>query len=114
MGGPDGGLIAGGCRGPRAGRGRAAGSQGDSGIYVDELQDDLNNQLLGCNLEVDGDFGELTDDAVRDYQRSRALDETRYEARSSRRVVIADVCVNLLQIGLRRPGEPNPHTFRCS
>ena len=34
LGGPDGGLAAGGCRDARAGRGRAARRQGDSGIYA--------------------------------------------------------------------------------
>jgi peptidoglycan hydrolase-like protein with peptidoglycan-binding domain len=47
--------------------------EGDDGVYVIELQGDLNRELEGCNLEEDGDFGNLTDEAVRDYQRSRAL-----------------------------------------
>jgi hypothetical protein len=47
--------------------------EGDEGPYVVVLQEDLNRELEGCNLEEDGDFGSLTDEAVRDYQRSRAL-----------------------------------------
>jgi hypothetical protein len=47
--------------------------EGDEGVYVIELQTDLNRELEGCNLDADGDFGSLTDEAVRDYQRSRAL-----------------------------------------
>jgi N-acetylmuramoyl-L-alanine amidase len=47
---------------------------GDEGPYVVELQSDLNIELEGCNLTVDGDFGSLTEEAVYDYQRSRGLD----------------------------------------
>jgi len=48
--------------------------KGDEGPYVKELQQDLNAQLADCNLDVDGDFGSLTDTAVRNYQGSRGLD----------------------------------------
>jgi N-acetylmuramoyl-L-alanine amidase len=48
--------------------------EGDEGVYVEELQADLNDELENCDLDVDGDFGNLTDEAVRDYQRSRGLD----------------------------------------
>lgn len=48
--------------------------KGDTGPYVVELQGDLNTELAGCHLVVDGDFGSLTDSAVRDYQASRGLD----------------------------------------
>jgi hypothetical protein len=48
--------------------------KGDEGPYVSELQKSLNDELAGCHLVVDGDFGGATDTAVRDYQRSRALD----------------------------------------
>lgn len=48
--------------------------KGDEGPYVEELQRDLNRELANCHLIVDGDFGSATDTAVRDYQRSRALD----------------------------------------
>jgi hypothetical protein len=47
--------------------------KGDEGSYVSELQGQLNDQLDGCDLTVDGDFGSGTDGAVRDYQRSRGL-----------------------------------------
>ena len=48
--------------------------KGDHGPWVSELQADLNQELAGCNLQVDGDFGSMTDEAVRDYQGSRGLD----------------------------------------
>jgi len=48
--------------------------KGDKGTYVKELQGSLNSQLAGCNLVVDGDFGNLTDQAVRNFQKTRALD----------------------------------------
>jgi N-acetylmuramoyl-L-alanine amidase/Putative peptidoglycan binding domain len=47
--------------------------KGDEGLFVSKLQSDLNDQLAGCRLVVDGDFGSATDSAVRDYQYSRAL-----------------------------------------
>jgi peptidoglycan hydrolase-like protein with peptidoglycan-binding domain len=47
---------------------------GDEGPYVSEAQADLNRELEGCDLHVDGDFGSLTEEAVYDYQRSRGLD----------------------------------------
>jgi hypothetical protein len=48
--------------------------KGDEGPFVEDLQDDLNRELEGSDLTVDGDFGALTEDAVMDYQRSRGLD----------------------------------------
>jgi hypothetical protein len=48
--------------------------KGDEGPYVLELQAELNDQLEGCRLVVDGDFGSGTEAAVKDYQRSRMLD----------------------------------------
>jgi hypothetical protein len=41
---------------------------------VSEAQADLNRELEGCDLHVDGDFGSLTEEATYDYQRSRGLD----------------------------------------
>lgn len=49
--------------------------KGDEGPYVTELQGDLNKELAGCRLTVDGDFGSATEQAVIDYQRSRGLDD---------------------------------------
>lgn len=49
-------------------------SKGDSGPYVIELQNDLNMQLDGCRLDVDGDFGSATEEAVIDYQLTRGLE----------------------------------------
>lgn len=47
--------------------------KGDDGVYVRELQEDLNSQNA-AGLDVDGDFGSMTDSAVRNYQGSRGLD----------------------------------------
>jgi N-acetylmuramoyl-L-alanine amidase len=48
--------------------------KGDKGPWVEELQHELNRELEGCHLTVDGDFGGATDSAVRSYQGSRGLD----------------------------------------
>jgi len=47
--------------------------KGDYGPYVKELQLDLNEQLEGCNLVADSDFGSQTDQATKMYQYSRGL-----------------------------------------
>jgi hypothetical protein len=46
---------------------------GDEGIWVRELQSDLNEQLP-ASLEEDEIFGALTEQAVIDYQRTRGLE----------------------------------------
>jgi hypothetical protein len=47
--------------------------QGDRGGAVRELQTMLN--AVGANLNVDGDFGEVTDDCVRDFQAYAGITE---------------------------------------
>jgi N-acetylmuramoyl-L-alanine amidase len=59
---------------PAPGMSKPVLGKGDTGPFVEDLQDDLNRELAGCHLTVDGDFGTLTEEAVIDYQRSRALD----------------------------------------
>jgi peptidoglycan hydrolase-like protein with peptidoglycan-binding domain len=59
---------------PPSGTSKPVLGKGDTGPFVEDLQDDLNRELAGCHLTVDGDFGSLTEDAVMDYQRSRGLD----------------------------------------
>jgi hypothetical protein len=50
-------------------------SRGDEGHDVEDLQTMLNWEMKPSpNLETDGDFGNLTEDAVLDYQASRGLD----------------------------------------
>lgn len=49
-------------------------AKGDTGPYVVELQTDLNHQLEGCRLVVDGDFGSGTESAVITYQLTRGLE----------------------------------------
>lgn len=47
-------------------------NQGDTGPEVRALQRLLKNKF-GYNLDIDGDFGPITDDAVRDYQADHGL-----------------------------------------
>jgi len=49
-------------------------SKGDDGPDVVYLQEQLNSDS-DAGLEPDGDFGSMTDEAVRTYQRSRNLDD---------------------------------------
>jgi zinc D-Ala-D-Ala carboxypeptidase len=43
-------------------------SRGDSGTAVRQLQCELNWAMTGANLDIDGDFGTLTYNAVRRFQ----------------------------------------------
>jgi peptidoglycan hydrolase-like protein with peptidoglycan-binding domain len=52
---------------------RSTVAKGDSGDDVHDLQELLNGTELDPRLDVDGDFGEATDNATRSYQASRGL-----------------------------------------
>src|SRR5262249_49138587 len=52
---------------------RATVGKGDSGTDVRDMQAMLNNTELKPGLDPYGDFGNLTEDAVTKYQRSRGL-----------------------------------------